>query len=100
MVELIRLLHLVVCVSDLSFNNIEVIEGLTKLTKLKDLTLYNNRISQLENMDMLTELHVLSIGNNKLHQLDNVGFMQKSLSVFFSIHSFIILLFTTLRNYF
>jgi len=59
--------------SDLSFNNIEVIEGLEKLTKLEDLTLFNNRISRLENMDALTQLHVLSIGNNKVDQLDNVS---------------------------
>lgn len=60
-------------VSDLSFNNIEVIEGLDKLTKLKDLTLYNNRILKIENMESLTNLHVFSVGNNSLKQLDNVS---------------------------
>jgi len=60
-------------VTDLSFNNIEVIEGLDKLAKLKDLTLYNNRISKIENMESLTQLHVFSIGNNSLKQLDNVS---------------------------
>ena len=60
-------------VADLSFNNIEVIEGLDKLAKLKDLTLYNNRISKIENMDSLDQLHVFSIGNNSLKQLDNVS---------------------------
>ena len=60
-------------VLDLSFNNIEVIEGLDKLTKLKDLTLYNNRISKIENMEALSQLHVFSIGNNSLKQLDNVS---------------------------
>ena len=59
--------------SDLSFNNIEVIEGLDKLTKMKDLTLYNNRISRIENMDNLLDLHVFSIGNNNLKELDNVS---------------------------
>ena len=32
---------------DLSFNNIEVIEGLDKLLKLEDLTLYRNRICEV-----------------------------------------------------
>ena len=67
------LIHYFCSISDLSFNNIEVIEGLDKLTKLKDLTLYNNRISKLENMESLTQLHVFSIGNNSLKQLDNVS---------------------------
>ena len=60
-------------VSDLSFNNIEVIEGLDMLEKLEDLTLYNNRISSLENMDNLTRLNVFSIGNNNLGSLENVS---------------------------
>jgi len=59
--------------SDLSFNNIEVIEGLDKLTQLEDLTLFNNRIQHLDNMDTLTKLHVLSVGNNDLKELDNVS---------------------------
>ena len=59
--------------ADLSFNNIEVLEGLNKLTKLRDLTLFNNRISRIEGMDALKELHVLSLGNNSLKQLDNVS---------------------------
>ena len=56
--------------ADLSFNNIEVIEGLDKLTKLEDLTLYNNRIQKLEGMDALTQLHVFSVGNNDIKDLD------------------------------
>ena len=58
--------------SDLSFNNIEVIEGLEQLTKLEDLTLYSNRISKIENMDNLENLQVLSVGNNILKDLENV----------------------------
>ena len=58
---------------DLSFNNIEVIEGLDSLTKLRDLTLYNNRIQRIENMDQLQDLHVFSIGNNDLKDLENVS---------------------------
>ena len=59
-------------ISDLSFNNIELIEGLEQLTKLQDLTLYNNRISSIKNMDTLSELHVFSIGNNMIKELNNV----------------------------
>ena len=44
-----------------------------KLTKLQDLTLYNNRIGTIENMDSLTQLHVLSLGNNDLEKLENVS---------------------------
>ena len=69
---IIQLFPRVLAVADLSFNNIEVIEGLDRLTKLEDLTLYNNRITRLENMDSLTKLHIFSIGNNQLKELDNV----------------------------
>lgn len=62
-----------VCLKDLSFNNIEVIEGLDTLVKLRDLTLFNNRITRIENMDNLTNLHVLSIGNNNIKGLENVS---------------------------
>lgn len=57
---------------DLSFNNIEVIEGLDELTKLEDLALSHNRIQKIENLDKLTELHVLCIGDNELKDLSNV----------------------------
>ena len=59
---------------DLSFNNIEKIEGLESLTKLADLSLYNNRISKLENLETLENLEVFSIGNNVLDHFDNVCF--------------------------
>ena len=60
---------------DLSFNNIEVMEGLENLTKLTDVTLYNNRISRIENMDTLIKLHVFSIGNNNLKELENASYL-------------------------
>lgn len=63
-----------VCV-DLSFNNITVIEGLDTLTKLTDLTLFNNRITKLENMDNLTNLQVFSIGNNNIPTLESVSLL-------------------------
>lgn len=37
--------------TDLSFNNIEVIEGLENLVNLEDLSLYDNKISQLGGLD-------------------------------------------------
>ena len=52
--------------SDLSFNNIELIEGLSSLTKLTDLSLYNNAISKIQGLDTLVDLNVLSLGNNKI----------------------------------
>ena len=80
--------------ADLSFNNIEVIDGLYKLTKLQDLTLYNNRISTLENMDALTGLEVLSIGNNNLSSLENVS-LYVLVMCFLMMHVIILDLFQT-----
>ena len=57
---------------DLSFNNIEKIEGLENLNKLKDISLFNNQISKLENMNNLENLEVFSIGNNQLSDYSNV----------------------------
>ena len=59
---------------DLSFNNIEKIEGLENLNKLKDISLFNNQISKLENMNNLENLEVFSIGNNQLSDYSNVKF--------------------------
>lgn len=47
---------------DLSFNQINAIEGLEQLTKLQDLSLFNNQISSLQGLDTLQNLNVLSIG--------------------------------------
>ncbi|VDP20879.1 unnamed protein product [Echinostoma caproni] len=44
---------------NLSFNNIEKIEGLDKLENIEDLTLYNNRIAQIENMENLKKLQLI-----------------------------------------
>ncbi|KAL7979382.1 hypothetical protein Chor_015406 [Crotalus horridus] len=63
--------------TDLSFNNIELIEGLDALVKLQDLSLYNNRISRIENLDTLQELQVFSIGNNNINNLENVIYLRK-----------------------
>ena len=50
-----------------------MIEGLDQLTKLRDLTFYNNKISTVGNMDTLTELQILSLGNNQLETLTDVS---------------------------
>lgn len=70
--QIINGFFLIFLYTDLSFNNIEVIEGLDRLTQLTDLTLFSNRITRIENMDTLKELQVVSFGNNLLKSLDNV----------------------------
>jgi Leucine-rich repeat (LRR) protein len=51
---------------DLSFNLIDKIEGLEKLTKLTDLSLFSNNISQITGLQTLSKLNVLSLGSNKI----------------------------------
>jgi Leucine-rich repeat (LRR) protein len=57
----------------LSFNNLTKIEGLESLTKLTDLSLFNNKIDRIEGLDSLANLNVLSLGNNSLKNLDSVS---------------------------
>ena len=59
-------------VADLSFNNIEVIEGLSSLHKLRDLSLAHNRICNLGGLEGLCSLHVLSLGHNCLQDMEQV----------------------------
>lgn len=61
------------CPPDLSFNNIEAIEGLDTLVNLEDLSLFNNRISKIDSLDALVKLQVLSLGNNHIGNLMNVS---------------------------
>ena len=58
---------------DLSFNNIEAIEGLDTLVNLEDLSLFNNRISKIDSLDALVKLQVLSLGNNHIGNMMNVS---------------------------
>ena len=58
---------------DLSFNNIEAIEGLDTLVNLEDLSLFNNRISKINSLDALVKLQVLSLGNNEISHMMNVS---------------------------
>lgn len=60
----------------MSFNNITKIEGLEKLTHLKDLSLYNNNITKIENLDNLTNLQVLSLGNNPINDLNQIRYLR------------------------
>lgn len=62
---------------DLSFNNIEVIEGLDTLTKLTDLSLYNNAISEITGLDTLVNLNVLSLGNNKITSTEQIHYLRR-----------------------
>lgn len=58
---------------DLSFNYIERIQNLDKLTKLEVLSLFNNKIELIENIDTLENLVILSIGNNEINTLQGVS---------------------------
>lgn len=60
--------------ADMSFNNIEVIEGLSSLHKLRDLSLAHNRICRLKGMEGLHSLQVLSLGHNCLKDLEQVSY--------------------------
>lgn len=67
--------HVILKHLDLSFNNIEAIEGLNNLINLKDLSLAHNHIKGIENMDGLP-LQVLSIGNNLIDRLDQLSYLR------------------------
>lgn len=58
---------------DLSFNNIDTIEGLDTLVNLEDLSLFNNSISKIESLDALEKLQVLSLGNNQIGNMTDVS---------------------------
>ena len=58
---------------DLSFNNIERIEGLGSLQSLQDLSLSHNRIKVIEELDNLHSLQVFSIGYNFIESVENVS---------------------------
>ncbi|XP_074137665.1 dynein regulatory complex subunit 3 isoform X4 [Sminthopsis crassicaudata] len=62
---------------NLSFNNIETIEGLDTLVNLEDLSLFSNRIAKMDAMDSLVKLQVFSIGNNMIDNLLNVIYLRR-----------------------
>ncbi|XP_065388372.1 dynein regulatory complex subunit 3 isoform X4 [Macaca fascicularis] len=62
---------------NLSFNNIETIEGLDTLVNLEDLSLFNNRISKIDSLDALVKLQVLSLGNNQIDNMMNIVYLRR-----------------------
>ncbi|OEH79846.1 leucine rich repeat-containing protein [Cyclospora cayetanensis] len=61
---------------DLSFNRIEVIEGLEALPNLRDLSLSYNRISSLDGLRGCKMLSVLCITNNQISQYKELGWLR------------------------
>jgi Leucine-rich repeat (LRR) protein len=59
--------------ADLSYNNIEVIEGLETLVHLADLSLQHNKIEKVEGLEALDKLDVLSLGDNDIRGADEVA---------------------------
>lgn len=63
--------------ADLSFNRIKKIEGLSHLSRLRDLSLFNNEISVAEGLEGLHALQCLSLGSNTLTGIDTVLYFRK-----------------------
>ena len=61
---------------DISFNVLQHIEGLDRLTQLKKLFLVNNKISKIENLSNLQVLQMLELGSNRIR----VGLFYKMLA--------------------
>ena len=57
---------------DLSFNQIEVIEGLDALVKITDLCLTHNKISKIEGIEQLVDLEIFSCANNEISSTEEV----------------------------
>jgi len=53
-------------------NQIEKIENIAHLKKLKELNLANNFITKLENIDGLPALEVLNLWNNRIAEIGNI----------------------------
>ena len=69
MVELFIREFYCIFITDLSFNNIQEIQGLDKLTKLRDLSLAHNLVNMVQGLESLENLQVLSLGSNELENL-------------------------------
>ncbi len=68
---------------DLSFNQISTIEGLQTLTKLTDLSLFNNKLTAITGLSTLANLECLSLGNNQLQGYSTVEPFSSSTSLRF-----------------
>lgn len=51
---------------DLSFNSITKLEGLSRLKKVTDLSLFSNKLERIENIETLEDLVVLSLGEQSI----------------------------------
>ena len=58
--------------TDLSFNQIENIEGLEPLVKITDLCLTHNKINKIEGINTLVELEICSMANNEIASTDEL----------------------------
>ncbi len=62
---------------DLSFNKIKKLENLAPLTKLKDISLFNNEITILEELHNLPSLQCCSLGNNLISSIDSILYFRQ-----------------------
>ncbi len=70
---------------NLSGRNIEEIEGLEKLTKLKELNLSINKIKKLKGLENTKELKDLNASNNMIQTIEGIRFPYiKSLNLSFN----------------
>lgn len=83
--------------ADISFNQIEVIEGLETLVNITDLCLTHNKISKIENLDTLVNLEIFSIANNDISTTEQV-ITGCCLANFFHWHAHVLQL-QTLRKF-
>ena len=65
---------------NLDGNKIKKIQGLEKLTSLRELWLGNNQIEKIEGLEAQSQsLVVLSISNNKISDESNLSYLGKTL---------------------
>ncbi|KAH7717570.1 leucine-rich protein [Aphelenchoides avenae] len=60
-------------VSNVSFNRLKKVEGLTNLAKLKRVHLEKNTIEKIEGLDALVHLELLDLDDNQIKLIENLG---------------------------